>query len=204
MNNTNRAVNRTVLLILGLVLLAIGGGVVTAAAVPAAAQAWDTTGQGLQEWATQAWDSTQIAGSQLTWVAVGVLAALVLLVVLAIVLIARSVRGRRRTALRATGGANSLGRITVTEGFASDALKNALADRDEILSAKVTANDVKHEPVLHVSITPRQNTSPLQVAETVDRLVTSLASLTGQQLTTYISVHSGLRARLAQDQRRLS
>nr|WP_315267132.1 hypothetical protein [Microbacterium lemovicicum] len=204
MNNTNRALNRIVLLILGVVLLVLGGGLATAAAVPAAGQVWDTTGQGLQQWTTQLWESSKIAGGQLTWLAVGVLAALLLLLIIAVVVISKGVRGRRRTTLRAIGAANSLGRITVTEGFASDALKTALSGYDEILSAKVTASDVAHEPVLHVSVTPRQNTSPLHVAETVDRLVTNLGTLTGQQLTTFISVHSGLRAKLAHDQRRLS
>ncbi|SDQ30589.1 hypothetical protein [Microbacterium sp. cf332] len=204
MNNTNRAVNRTILLILGLVLVAIGAGVIAGAAVPAAADAWTSFGSGAEEWAKQAWDATTIAGTSLTWLAVGVLAALALLVVLLIVLIVRSIHGRRRTSLRATGSESDLGRITVTEGFAADALKNALADRDEILSARVTANDIKHEPVLHVSVTARQNTSPVHVAETVERLVANLGTLTGQKVTAYISIHSGLRAKLAHDQRRLS
>lgn len=204
MNNTNRAVNRSILLILGLVLIAVGGGVIAGVAVPAAAEAWTSVGSGAEDWARQAWDATAIAGTSITGLALGVLAALALLVVLLIVLIVRSIHGRRRTSLRATGEESDLGRITVTEGFASDALKNALAERDEILSARVTANDIKHQPVLHVSVTPRQNTSPLHVAETVERLVANLGTLTGQQLTTYVSIHTGLRAKLAQDQRRLS
>lgn len=204
MNNTNRAVNRTVLLILGLVLIVIGGGVIAGAAVPAAAEAWTSVGSGAEDWAKQAWDATAIAGTSITGLALGVLAALALLVALLIVLIVRSIHGRRRASLRATGEESDLGRITVTEGFASDALKNALAERHEILSARVTANDIKHQPVLHVSVTPRQNTSPLHVAETVERLIGNLGTLTGQQLTSYISIHSGLRAKLAPDQRRLS
>lgn len=204
MNNTNRAVNRTVLLILGLVLLVIGAGVVTGAVWPVAADAWTDIGSGAEGWAKQAWDATVIAGTTLTWVAVGLLAALALVIVLLVVLIVRSIHGRRRTPLRATGAESDLGRITVGEGFASDALRNALDERDEILSARVTANDIKRQPVLHVSVTPRQNTSPLHVAETVERLVANLAVLTGQQLTTYISIHTGLRARLSHDQRRLS
>ncbi|MEH3090009.1 MAG: hypothetical protein PGN24_10585 [Microbacterium arborescens] len=204
MNTTNRAVNRTILLILGLILVVIGAGVIVGATVPAAAETWTGVGSGVEDWAKQAWDATVIAGTTLTWFAIGVLAALALLVVLLIVLIVRSIHGRRRMPLRATGAESDLGRITVTEGFASDALKNALADRDEILSARVTANDIRHEPVLHVSVTPRQNTSPLHVAETVERLVSNLGTLTGQQLTAYISIHAGLRAKLAHDQRRLS
>ncbi|MDD7928742.1 hypothetical protein [Microbacterium thalli] len=204
MNNTNRAVNRTVLLLLGLVLIVVGGGIVAGAVWPAAADAWTSVGTGVEDWTKQAWDATAIAGTNLAWLAIGLLAALALLVVLLIVLIVRSIHGRRRTALRATGAESDLGRITITEGFAADALKNALADRDEILTARVTANDIKREPVLHVSVTPRQNTSPLHVAETVGRLVDNLGILTGQQLVAYISIHTGLRAKLAQDQRRLS
>lgn len=204
MNNTNRAVNRTVLLILGIVLIAIGGGVATAAAWPAAGEVWGSAASGVESWTQQAFEATAISGTQLTWVTVAILAAIVLLIALLVALAVRSIRGRKRTPLHATGSESDLGRITVTEGFASDALKNALAERDEILSARVTANDIKRQPVLHVSITPRQNTSPLRVAETADQLVTNLGVLTGQHLTTYISVHSGLRAKLAHDQRRLT
>ncbi len=204
MNSTNRALNRIVLLILGIVLVGIGGIVATAASVPAVADTWATSAEAVQRWATGAWESTQIAGTQLTWVAVALLAAFVLLIALLITLVVRGVRGRRQTAFGATGSNGEAGRVTVTEGFASDLLKNALTERDEILTAKVTASDVKKQPVLHVSVTPRQNTSPVAVAETVDQLVTNLAALTGRQLPTYISVHSGLRARLAHDQRRLN
>ncbi|ANG85054.1 hypothetical protein [Microbacterium aurantiacum] len=204
MNSTNRALNRIVLLILGIVLVGIGGIVATAASVPVVADTWATSAEAVQQWATGAWESTQIAGTQLTWVAVALLAVFVLLIALLITLVARGVRGRRQTAFGATGANSEAGRVTVTEGFASDLLKNALTERDEILTAKVTASDVKKQPVLHVSVTARQNTSPVAVAETVDQLVTNLAALTGRRLPTYISVHSGLRARLAHDQRRLN
>jgi hypothetical protein len=54
-----------------------------------------------------------------------------------------------------------------------------------------------------VSVSPRQNTSPRAVVADVDRLVTNLATLTGRDIATYISVHSGLRTALAHDRRRL-
>lgn len=204
MNATNRALNRIILLILGLVLLAIGAVLVAASAVPGVGESWRMSGEAVQAWASHAWEDTKIAGTQLSWLIIGMLAALLLLIVLLIVLIGRGVRGRRRSPLRATGSASELGRITLTDGFAADAIKNALSDRDEILTTKVTANDVKKRPVLHVGVTPRQNTSPLAVAHTLDTLVTNLETLTGQQVATYISVHSGIRARLAHDQRRLN
>jgi len=58
--------------------------------------------------------------------------------------------------------------------------------------------------VLHVAVTPRQNTDPRMLADHVDRLLANLATLTGRETETYISIHTGLRARLAHDQRRLS
>ena len=58
--------------------------------------------------------------------------------------------------------------------------------------------------MLHVSVTPRQNTDPREVVDHIDRLLTNLATLTGRDTETYVSIHTGLRARLAHDQRRLS
>lgn len=55
-----------------------------------------------------------------------------------------------------------------------------------------------------MSVTPRQNTDPRALAEHVDTLVESLAKLTGQDVPTYISIHTGLRAKLAHDKQRLS
>ncbi|MCI9859558.1 hypothetical protein MIBA_15255, partial [Microbacterium proteolyticum] len=71
------------------------------------------------------------------------------------------------------------------------------------LSSRVTAGEINRESVLHVAVTPRQNTSPRQVAEHVDTLVTNLGTLTGQNLRAYISIHTGLRAKLARDNTRV-
>ena len=57
-----------------------------------------------------------------------------------------------------------------------------------------------HEPMS----AQQREVQRVQIAEHVDTLVTNLATLTGQQFRTYISVHSSLRAKLAHDQRRLN
>lgn len=204
MNNTNRAVNRLLLLIIGIVLLGIGGAVIAVGVWPQAADVWTGTARTAEGWLGQALETTRIGATTLTWVAVATLAALVLLVILLIVALARIGGRRSHAVLRSAGQENPLGRVTVKESFASDALKNSLGARGDILSTHVAANDIRRESVMHVSITPRQNTSPKDVVEHVDRLVTNLATLTGRDLPTYISIHSGLRARLAADQSRLS
>ncbi|WP_439592946.1 hypothetical protein [Microbacterium sp.] len=204
MNNTNRALNRIVLFVIGLVFFALGAVVITIMAWPTAGEVWTAAGESAEGWISQAMQATAIAGTSLTWLALGAVAAVIVVIVL-LVLALTSVSGRRsKTVIRSNGSQNPLGRVTVTEAFVSDALKNSLAAKDDVLSASVTANTIRNEPVLHVSVTPRQNTSPRQIVEHVDRLVSNLAALTGQDTATYISVHTGIRARLAHDQRRLS
>lgn len=204
MNATNRALNRTLLLIIGLLFLALGALAIAIMSWPTATDIWTSAGKDARTWLDQAIAATAIAGGSLSWVGIGAVAAIVIVVVLLIVALT-SISGRRsKTVLRSSGSQNPLGRVTVTESFVSDAVKNSLADRAEILSTHVTANDIHSEPVLHVALTPRQNTDPRELVDHVDRLLTNLATLTGRETATYVSIHTGLRARLAQDQRRLS
>jgi hypothetical protein len=203
-NNTNRALNRVLLLIIGLLFLALGAVGIAIMSWPTATDIWTSAGENARSWLDQAIAATAIAGGSLSWIGIGAVVAILVVVVL-LILALTSIAGRRsKTAFRSTGAQNPLGRVTVTESFVSDAVKNSLATRDEILSTQVTANDIRNTPVLHVSVTPRQNTDPREVVDQIDRLLTNLATLTGRDTATYVSIHTGLRARLAHDQRRLS
>lgn len=204
MNATNRALNRVLLFIIGLLFLALGAAGIAIASWPTAAEIWKEAGGNAESWLDQAGAATRIAGSAASWIGIGALAAVVVVIVLLILALGNVIGRRSKTALRSSGAQNPLGRVTVTESFVSDAVKNSLAGRDEILSASVTANDIRREPVLHVSVTPRQNTDPRELVDHLDQLLTNLATLTGRDTAAYVSIHTGLRARLAHDQRRLS
>lgn len=194
MNATRRGLNRFVLFLVAVVLLAAGALALVVALLPGGTDTWTNVSGGFQGWLQSL--GRESAG----W---GAVAAIIVLAIILIVIAASAVRGRRHAPLQSTGSASAEGRITVTDGFASEALKNALAERDEILSSRVSAGEVNRESVLHVAVTPRQNTSPRQVAEHVDTLVTNLAAITGQDLRAYISIHTGLRAKLARDNTRV-
>lgn len=204
MNNTNRALNRILLFVIGLLFLVIGGVAIAIASWPTAGDLWAQAGADAESWLDQAGAATAIAGGQASWLGIGAVAAILVVIVL-LILALTSVAGRRsKTAMRSSGAQNPLGRVTVTESFVSDAVKNSLARRDEILSSSVTADDIRREPVLHVSVTPRQNTDPRELADHVDRLLTNLATLTGSDTAAFVSIRTGLRARLAHNRRRLS
>lgn len=194
MNATRRGLNRFVLFLVGVVLLAAGALALAVALLPGGADTWTSVMGGFQGWLES------LGRDSAGW---GAVAALVVVALLLVVIASAAVRGRRQAPLQSTGSDSAEGRITVTDGFAAEALKNALADRDEILSSRISAGEIQRESVLHVSVTPRQNTSPRQVAEHIDTLVTNLAALTGQNLRAYISIHSGLRAKLARDNTRV-
>jgi len=203
-NRTNRALNRALLFVIGVILLGMGAAGIAIMSWRPAADIWESASTGARSWLDQANAATAIAGGTVTGVGLVAVAAIVIVIVL-LVLALTSVIGRRsKTVFRSSGAQNEVGRITVDEAFVSDAIKNSLAGRDEVLSTHVTADDVKKQPVLHVSVTPRQNTDPRALVDHVDMLLANLATLTGRDTAAYVSVHSGLRARLARDARRLS
>lgn len=204
MNRTNRFLNRALLFVVGLVLLVAGAGTVAVLSAPAVGAWWTGAAAAARTWWHDTNAATTIAGSTISWLQLGVLAAIVLVVVLLVVLVSKLGGGRTGTLLRPGGLAGDRGRITVDAAFVSDAVKHSLQQRDEILRASVSASDFRTGPVMHVSVTPRQNTSPRQVADDLDVLLTNLTTLTGSEVPTYLSIHSGLRSRIARDQRRLT
>ncbi|MGO1768765.1 MAG: hypothetical protein ACTHZX_02320 [Microbacterium sp.] len=205
MNATNRAVNRIVLLIVGLVLFVAGAAGVTAAVWPLAGELWTrgltiaTDGMVELDAATRVSEATTAS-----WFVVAVLAVLLLIVVFAFVVCSRLGGGRSGIVVREESADGAQGPVTIRNGFASDALTHSLAARADTLSARVSARRVRGSDVLHVRVTPRQNTSPADVADAVTRLVDNLAHLTGRETPTYVSIHSGVRSRLSADQSRVS
>jgi len=204
MNDTNRFLNRALLFLIGVILIAIGAGMVAVIAWPAAADWWTTASASAQTWVDDAIRRTMIAGSTLSWGSVGSLTAIVLLIVLLIIAMARLGGGHTRSLVRTGGQDSPAGRLVIDTGFASDALRASLDERSEILSWRISVVNVRRVPMMHLSITPRQNTSPGEIADDVDHLLDNLAALTGAEIPSYLSIHTGLRSRLAHDQRRIA
>ncbi len=205
MNATNRAVNRTILLFTGLLLLASGAAAAAAVLWPAAGNAWQTSMSAAKEWMVNADQVTRISeATTVSWFTVAFLALLLLVVVFAIVVIARLGGGRSSSVIREEAREGVQGAVTIRQGFAADAITHALTGREEILSTRVDTRRVRGSDVLHVSVTPRQNTSPADVAGTVTMLVDNLTTLTGRETPTLVSIRSGIRSRLAADQSRVN
>lgn len=205
MNATNRGVNRVILFVVGVVLVAGGGAAATAALWPPAGEIWRTGLSRAVNGMLEADRASRIsAATAASWFTVALLAVLLLIVVVAVRVIARLGGGRSGVVIREEAADGAQGPVTILPGFASDAITHSLASREEILSSRVNASRVRGADVLHVSITPRQNASPVDVVETVTTLVDNLATLTGRETPTLVSVHSGIRSRLAANRSRVN
>jgi len=204
MNQTNRALNRILLFVIGIVLLAAGAALVLAVAWPAAGDVWRTLGGQLNDTLVSAAQASPIGDSETSWVIVGALAAIVIVLALIVVVLAKLGGGRSRSVLRTSADDNALGRIVVKDSFAADALTTSLGARSDVLTAKVSAADVKKETVLHVAVTPHRSASPRTVVLEVDRLTSNLEALTGRSMPIYVSLRSGLRSRMATEHRELA
>ena len=111
MNHTNRFVNRLILFLVGLLTLVAGVGAVTVHVWPAAARWWTAVSTAARGWIDEAIATTVIEGSTLSWVAVGCLALIVLIIVLVIITLARLGGGRTHELLHTGGHDSTDGRI---------------------------------------------------------------------------------------------
>lgn len=198
MNHVNRGLNRTILFIVGLLLLAIGGLAATAALLQPVGDAWTRSGESVILWAQNVQDVTAVAASSaVTWADIAFVIVCAALIVVCVTIMVNMLTRRRRDRVRIAVREDELGRIVISDSFAADALQQSLAQRPEIVSSKISGNRHRGHEVLHVSVTPRSGVSPREVADTVTTLANNLATLTGSANLVYVSIHAGLRSRIA-------
>lgn len=205
MNATNRGLNRVVLIIVGVILLGAGAFTVTAALWPAAREAWESALSNATVWTSKVYSSSQGAAmTEESWFVIVAVAVAVVLIVLSIVVMARLGGGRSHVMTRIEAREQPHGSVTIQQGFASEAITHSLAGREELLTSRVESRKFGGTEVLHIAVTPRQNTSPTGVVEAVTTLVDNLGLLTGNTTPALVSIHSGIRARISADQPRVN
>jgi hypothetical protein len=203
MNGTPRGVNRVLLALIGLVFLAAGGLMVAVAAAPAFAAAWrHQAGHWIQDLRAAA-GATGVRGGP-SWIWLVVAGVLVLLIIAMIAWLAA--QGRGRTALlvdsyRMDTGSGVAGRVVLQASVAEQAVRNALANRTDLLSATISTYEFRGQAGLKIRLVPRQGASPEVLAAEVSALVEALEALTGHAVPVVLSLASGARARLTKKER---
>ncbi len=199
MTSTNRALNRLLVIVVGLVLIAAGVALGAGSLLPDV----QSTVSGAASDAKQPVEDALSGGQPwILWVVA--LVALVLIVVLAWFAL-RQGHGRTGTLVRLEGGRDAStptgGSVVIDAKVAEQLLGDALRDDSAIVSVDVTAFEVAHATTLRVTAVARRGVSPVAVRRTVDEAVTRLDAVLGTEVPVGIQITGGLRSSMSSETR---
>ncbi|KRC47355.1 hypothetical protein ASE16_18840 [Leifsonia sp. Root227] len=193
MNNTNRALNRTVLAIAGLVSLAIGASIVWMLVDPNARTIWRSTGGTVTSWADDVFGRPLWAGTTLSLAAVIALVVALVLVVLLIAFASRQGGGSTGTVLRAR---SDDGEISIDTAIPSALLAERLADVPGVATLTVSAYRVRRQSTLKLTVNCRRGAAPRTVVDAIDDAVVRLEGALGARPIVYAQLTGGFRSRI--------
>ncbi|GAA4049321.1 hypothetical protein GCM10023063_41170 [Arthrobacter methylotrophus] len=201
MNGTPHILNRILIGILGLKLLAIGILLVLLATVPAVGTWWRGWSSGLWEHLKFISEQTRIPGRGESWLWVAAAVALVVLIVLMVAWVSQQGKGRANVIVSEYDDARTPGDVNIGGSLAEQALKAALAERPDLAGATVVTYEVRGRPGLRIRVQPRLGASPHALAVDISRLVEALDVVVGRKIPVLIHIGAGARARFSRAER---
>ncbi|HKU34955.1 MAG TPA: hypothetical protein VJP90_05350 [Paenarthrobacter sp.] len=199
MRNTNRALNRLMLAIVGLVLTGAGAVVFAVGVLPSAASTWTATGAFAANQARNLMDSAPLAGPVRSWWVVAGIAVLLLGAVLCVVWLSRQGGGRTPVLGRQSHGAE--GATVIDSGLVALAVQEAFADNKQVLSTSVSAWESQRGTALRLAVEARHGASPRELADAAEELVREIQAWMGHPIPVLIRITSGARSGVARIRR---
>lgn len=201
MNSTPALLNRILIGILGLTLLAVGLLLILLATVPAVASWWHSWSGSVWRGINQAFNSTRFPGRPESWLWIVVALALLVLIGLMVAWIAQQGKGRSNLLVAEYDPGTVAGDVRIGGGVAEQALKHALAERPDLAGATVATYEVRGVPALKVRLQPRQGVAPHLLAAEVAALVDALDTVVGKRTPVLIHIGAGARTRFSRAER---
>lgn len=199
MNNTNRALNRAVIAVIGLLTLMVGAALAAVATIPAIRADYRMTAPSVHGALTRWLKTMPLFETGTSWGWIFTLAALAVIATLLLIFIFRQGHGQQDTLMREDTSA--AGATVIDSDVAAQAIQHDLDGRPELLASHVSTYQVRRTPVLKVSVTCRRGISPRQAADLVENSLTALDALLGRQIPALIQISGGFRARLSRNTR---
>ncbi|ASN18666.1 hypothetical protein [Arthrobacter sp. YN] len=201
MNGTPRALNRVLLFIIGVKLLAVGVLLLLLATVPAVAAWWH--GWSAAAWAgmENAFRQTRFPGREESWLWIVAGAVLVAIIIAMIAWLSQQGKGRGNLLIASDDDSHINGEVRIGGGVAEQALRAALAGRTDLAAASVATYEVRGRPGLRIRIQPRQGVAPHLLAAEISQLVEALDLVIGQKTPVLVHMVSGARSRFTKAER---
>lgn len=194
MNNSNRALNRILLAIVGLAGLAASAAAVALLVVPGFAAGWMTAGREIVRTADTLFGTPLWAGTTVSLAAAIGLALALVFVLLLVAFVLRQGRGGTSTVLTLHGDDGS---IEVDAAVPSALLDDRLSGVPGVAGVSVSAYRVRAQPVLKVTVRCRRGASARIVADALDDAVVRMQEALGAPVPVFAQLVGGFRARLA-------
>ncbi|MBT2531122.1 hypothetical protein J7E83_03080 [Arthrobacter sp. ISL-48] len=201
MNSTPTLLNRILIGILGVKLLAVGLLLMLLATVPAVATWWHSWAGSVWRGINQAFNDTRFPGRPESWLWIVIAVALLVLIGLMVAWIAQQGKGRSNLLVVEYDPGSVDGDVRIGGGVAEQALKHALGERPDLAGATVVTYDVHGRPAVKVKLQPRQGVAPHLLAAEVAALVTALDTVLGKRTPVLIHIGAGARTRFSRAER---
>lgn len=201
MNNTPRTLNRILIGLLGLKLLAIGVLLVALAAVPGAGAWWRSWSAGVWQPVRGLLESTRSPGQQESWLWLVATFVLALVTALMVAWLAQQGKGRTGLLIAEEDPGDVPGDVRIGSAVAEQCLRAALADRPDLAGATVVTYEFKGEPALKIKVHPRQGVAPHVLAADIAGLVDALDAVLGKRTPVLIHLAAGARTRFGRAER---
>ncbi|MFQ4149503.1 hypothetical protein AAGW05_12525 [Arthrobacter sp. LAPM80] len=201
MNGTRRGLNRTLLGLMGLVLIGAGAMAILAGTSSRFAQGWTSAGTSMWARVQENLAAARIPGTSSSWWSVGILAFLIVSAVLLVWWMASQGTGRSNQLARQD---SETGNTTVDTAVASQAVKAALQGNNQILATSVQSWKTRgytDGAGLKISVQARKGASPTEVGAAVGQVVDDLDELLGRQLPVLVRIKAGTRTKFARTER---
>ena len=204
MNNTNRALNRSVVFVAGLVLLAAAVLLGLLATRTAIRKAWtevaDTARTTVAGWlrATPL-VGTDPDGTVHSWLWIATLTVLLAVTVLLLSFILQ--QGRGHSGHLISESTTDWGATQVDSAVAEHLLQQVLDEHPEFLSTRVSTYRVTRDAVLKISVTCRRGTSPTDIVHIVEQALNALDGLLGLRILALLQISGGFRVRASRSTR---
>lgn len=199
MNNTNRALNRVLIAVIGLLTLLVGAALVAIGTLPTIRAGYRSAGPVIHGNITGWLKTIPLFNTTTSWGWVLFLALLVLIVVLLLVFIFRQGHGHNDILL--TEDTSEVGTTVIRSDVAERAIQDDLDGRSEFIASRVSTYQVRGTPVLKISVTCRRGVSPREVTTLIESMLFALDALIGREVPALIQISGGFRARLSRTTR---